>query len=127
MYSLVNNVNGELIAELKDTAKLIDKVKKIAIENEDFDFSFIGISDVLEYIDDYCQNLDLLVDSEVEEFLSNYGNEVGDNEPEHYVELIMDNHKCVEFKDKQYYISDSLTLTKDEEKIYDVLAYSLHV
>lgn len=127
MYSLVNNVNCELIAELKDTAELIDKVKKIAIENEDFDFSFIGISDVLEYIDDYCDNLDLLVDSEVEEFLSNYGNEVGDNEPEHYVELIMDNHKCVEFKDKQYYISDSLNLTENEEKIYDVLAYSLHV
>ncbi len=127
MYSLVNNIEGEVIAELKNDSELIDRIEKIAIENEDFGFSFLGISDVKEYIEDYCHNLDLLVDNEVEEFLSNYGIEVVENEPDHYVELMMDNHKCIEFKGEQYYISDSLTLTEDEEKIYDVLAYTLHV
>jgi hypothetical protein len=127
MYSLVNNIEGEVIAELKNDSELIDRIEKIAIENEDFGFSFLGISDVKEYIEDYCHNLDLLVDNEVEEFLSNYGIEVLENEPDHYVELMMDNHKCIEFKGEQYYISDSLTLTEDEEKIYDVLAYTLHV
>ena len=127
MYSLVNNIEGEVIAELKNDSELIDRIEKIAIENEDFGFSFLGISDVKEYIEDYCHNLDLLVDNEVEEFLSNYGIEVLENEPDHYVELMMDNHKCIEFKGKQYYISDSLTLTEDEQKIYDVLAYILHV
>ena len=127
MYSLVNNIEGEVIAELKNDSELIDRIEKIAIENEDFGFSFLGISDIKEYIEDYCDNLDLLVDNEVEEFLSNYGIEVVENEPDHYVELMMDNHKCIEFKCKQYYISDSLTLTEDEEKIYDVLAYTLHV
>jgi hypothetical protein len=127
MYSLVNNIEGEVIANLTSDAQLLTQVRAIAIENEDFDFSFLGVSDVKEYIEDYCDNLDLLVDSEVEEFLSNHGLEVVENEPDHYVELMMDNHKCIEFKGEQYYISDSLTLTEDEQKIYDVLAYILHV
>ena len=66
-------------------------------------------------------------DKEVEQFLFNYGIEVEENEPMNYVELMMDNHKCTEWKGKQYYISDSLDLSDDEEKIYDVLAYALHV
>jgi hypothetical protein len=127
MYSLVNNVEGKVIAELKNDSELIDKVIKIVRENEDFDFSVLGISDAIEYVELYCDNLDLLDDDEVNEFLSNHGIEVLDNEPDHYVELIMDNHKCIEFKGKQYYISDSLTLNDDEQKIYDVLAYTLHV
>lgn len=127
MYSLVNNIEGEVIAELKNDSELIDKVIKIVRENEDFDFSVLGIGDAIEYIELYCDNLDLLDDDVVNEFLSNNGIEVLENEPDHYVELMMDNHKCIEFKGKQYYISDSLTLTEDEEKIYDVLAYILHV
>ena len=127
MYSLVNNVEGEVIAKLKNDSELIDKVIKIVRENEDFDFSVLGISDAIEYIEEYCHNLDLLDDDEVAEFLSNHGIEVGENEPDHYVELMMDNHKCTEWNGKQYYISDSLDLTEEEQKIYDVLAYTLHV
>ncbi len=127
MYSLVNNLDNKVIAELKNDSELIDKVSKIVIENEDFDFSVLGVSDAKEYIEDYCDNLDLLVDSEVAEFLEDHAIEVGENEPDHYVELMMDNHKCTEFKGKQYYISDSLDLSEDEQKIYDVLAYALHV
>ena len=127
MYSLVNNIEGKVIAELKNDSELIDKVIKIVRENEDFDFSVLGIGDAIEYIELYCDNLDLLDDDVVNEFLSNNGIEVLENEPDHYVELMLDNHKCVEFKGKQYYISDSLDLTDDEQKIYDVLAYTLHV
>ena len=127
MYSLVNNLDNKVIAELKNDSELIDKVSKIVIENEDFDFSVLGVSDAKEYIEDYCDNLDLLIDSEVAEFLEDHAIEVGENEPDHYVELMMDNHKCTEFKGKQYYISDSLDLSEDEQKIYDVLAYALHV
>ena len=127
MYSLVNNVENKVIANLTSDAELIHKVRNIAVENEDFDFSIICLSEAKEYIEVYCDNLDLLVDSEVEEFLSNHAIEVSGNEHDHYVELMMDNHKCVEWKGKEYYISDSLTLVDDEEKIYDVLAYALHV
>ena len=127
MFTLVNLIENKVIAEPKNVVELIDKLDKIRIENEDFDFSIICLSEAKEYIEVYCDNLDLLVDSEVEEFLSNHAIEVSGNEPDHYVELMMDNHKCVEWKGKEYYISDSLTLVDDEEKIYDVLAYALHV
>ena len=127
MYSLVNNIESKVIANLTSDAELINKVRNIAVENEDFDFSVLGISDAKEYIEDYCDNLDLLVDSEVAEFLEDHAIEVEENEPDHYVELMMDNHKCTEWNGKQYYISDSLDLSEDEQKIYDVLAYALHV
>ena len=127
MYTLVNNIESKIINLSSDDAELINFVNQIRIENEDFDFSFLGISDVKEYIEDYCSNLDLVIDSEVEQFLEDHAIEVEDNEPYNYVELMMDNHKCAEWKDKQYYISDSLDLSEDEEKIYDVLAYVLHV
>ena len=127
MYSLVNNIESKIINLSSDDTELINFVNKIRIENEDFDFSILGISDAIEYIEDYCSNLDLLIDSEVEQFLEDHGIEVEKNEPMNYVELMMDNHKCTEWKGKQYYISDSLDLSDDEEKIYDVLAYALHV
>jgi hypothetical protein len=127
MYSLVNNIEGKVIANLTSDAELINKVRNIAVENEDFDFSIICLSEAKEYIEVYCDNLDLLVDSEVEEFLSNHGLEVEENEPDHYVELMMDNNKCTEWNGVQYYLSDGLILTEYEGKIYDVLAYALHV
>ncbi len=70
------------------------------------------------------ENLD---DNEVMKFLEDHAIEVEENEPINYIELMMDNHKCCQWKDKQYYISDSLDLSDDEEKIYDVLVYKFHV
>lgn len=127
MFTLINTIENKVIAELKSETELIDKVSKIVIENEDFDFSVLGLSDVTEYIEDFCDNLAILKDSKVAKFLDNHAIEVGENEPDHYVELMMDNHKCTEWKGKQYYISDSLQLDDEEVKIYDVLAYALHV
>ena len=126
MYTIVNNIENKIIANLCNDSELINKVQAIVLENEDVDFSVLGISDAKEYIEGYCDNLDLLIDSEVEQFLEDQAIEVEKNEPISYVELMMDNHKCIEWKGKQYYISDSY-LSDDEEKIYDVLAYALHV
>ena len=127
MFTLINTIENKVIAELKSNLEVINKVSAIAIENEDYDFSVLGISDAKEYIEEYCDNLALVQDSEVAEFLNKHGIEVGKNEPFHKVELMMDDHKCSEWKGKQYYISDSLLLNDDEEKIYDVLVYALHV
>lgn len=127
MYSLVNRLENKVIATLDSDREVIYVVDNIRVENEDVDFSILGISDAKEYIEDYCDNLDLVYDFDVRLFLSEYGIEVLENEPDGYVELMMDNHKCIEWKGKQYYISDSLDLSEDEEKIYDVLVYSLHV
>ena len=72
MYSLVNNIESKIINLSSDDTELINFVNKIRIENEDFDFSILGISDAIEYIEDYCSNLDLLIDSEVEQFLEDH-------------------------------------------------------
>jgi hypothetical protein len=127
MFTLVNTIDNNIINALNGDAEVIDKINEIRVENEDFDFSIIGISDAKEYIEEFTDNLALLDDYEVKKFLDTHGIEVEENEPDNYVELMMDNHKCTEWKGIQYYISDSLDLSKDEQKIYDVLAYALHV
>ncbi len=57
---IYNNVDDKVIFESDSQTELIDFVNKIRIENEDFDFSIIGMSDAVEYIEDYCNNLDLI-------------------------------------------------------------------
>lgn len=37
----------------------IEFVKKIIIENENYDYSVIGLTDAIEYIEQYCSNLTL--------------------------------------------------------------------
>ena len=92
MYSIVNNLENKVIATSDSDRELIDKVDDIRVENEDVNFSVLGISDAKEYIEDYCDNLDLLIDSEVEQFLEDHAIEVQEDEPSNYVELMMDNH-----------------------------------
>lgn len=127
MYSIVNNLENKVIANLSNDLDLINKVRAIAIENDDRIAPIDSVNDCFEYINEYSSNLDLVLDSEVEQFLDEHAIEVEENEPSNYVELMMDNHKCIEWKRKQYYVSDSLDLSEDEEKIYDVVVYSLHV
>lgn len=61
MYSIVNNLENKVIANLSNDRELIDKVSEIVSENGNTDFSVIGISDAKEYIEDYCSNLDLMI------------------------------------------------------------------
>jgi len=53
-----NNVEDKNIFEGNES-QFIDFIKKIVIENEDYDFSIIGLSDAIEYLKDYCSNLKL--------------------------------------------------------------------
>lgn len=59
MYTVHNNVEGKIIFSGNER-EFIDFMRKIAVENEDFDFSILGISDAVEYIEVYCDNLDLV-------------------------------------------------------------------
>ena len=58
MYKLYNNVEDLVIFEGSEL-EFIHFMKTIVIENEDFDYSIIGLSDAIEYLEDYCSNLDL--------------------------------------------------------------------
>ena len=53
-----NNIEDKNIFEGNES-QFIDFMKKIVIENEDYDFSIIGISDATEYLEDYCSNLQI--------------------------------------------------------------------
>ena len=58
MYTIFNTVEDKVIFT-GNTNEFLRFVDKIRIENEDYDFSILGISDAIEYIEDYCGNLSL--------------------------------------------------------------------
>ncbi len=59
MNKIRNTVEDKIIFEGDDRA-LVEFVQKIAIENEDYQFSVLGYGDAYEYITDYCDNLELI-------------------------------------------------------------------
>lgn len=55
-----NNVENKNVFNGNES-QFIDFMKKILIENEDYDFSIIGISDAIDYIKNYCSNLEIKI------------------------------------------------------------------
>jgi hypothetical protein len=127
MFTIVNLLDSKVIHELKSKKALIDICITIANENDDRKAPINNVNECFEYINEYSENLALLLDSRVKLFLETYGDKVRKNESESYIEFMMDNHKCIEWKKKQYYIPEDAMYNEEEEKIYDVLAYALHV
>ena len=58
MYKVYNNVEGKTVFS-GTNREFVVFAELIAIENEDFGYSILGLSDAIEYIEDYCDNLDL--------------------------------------------------------------------
>lgn len=58
MYEIYNNVEGKVIFKGNER-ELIEFTEKLVKENEDTNYSVLGISDAIEYIEDYCGNLEL--------------------------------------------------------------------
>lgn len=58
MITVYNNVESKIIFEGNER-NFIEFTKIIVKENQDLDYSIIGVSDAKEYIDDYCDNLEL--------------------------------------------------------------------
>jgi hypothetical protein len=50
----------------------------------------------------------------IKEFLSKVGITVRKNEPEHYIELMMDDHKCIQYGKNQYYLPETNMFGEDE-------------
>lgn len=58
----------------------------------------------------------------VTQFIDTYGIKVKEDEELHYVELMMDNHICVEWMDEQYYIlKDNSLYSTVDDIIYNFL------
>ena len=59
MYEIYNNVEDKTIFKGNER-ELIAFTEILVKENEDTNYSVLGISDAIEYIEDYCANLDLI-------------------------------------------------------------------
>lgn len=127
MYSLINDLESRVIANLSSDSELIDKVRLIAIENEDRIAPIDSVNDCFEYINEYTENLDLVLDSDVDNFINKYGIEVEEYQMDSYIELMLIDNYLIEWKNKKYYISNSLDLDSNEIQIEYVLGNSLHV
>lgn len=58
----------------------------------------------------------------IQEFLDKYAIEATDNESSDYIELMMDDHSFIEYKDKEYYIPENNSLwTEDESELADII------
>ena len=65
----------------------------------------------------------MFVKAIISSFIDRYCTEVQENETPEYVELMMDNHKCIEWGDKQYYLPEENSLWNDDENfIAEILA-----
>ena len=66
--------------------------------------------------------METITKKEIENFLNNFCEKVRKNESESYAELMMDDHKCIEYKGKLYYIPEDNSLYDEfDEDIYDYL------
>jgi hypothetical protein len=59
--------------------------------------------------------------NQIIEFLEEHCTKVRHNEKCDYVELMMDNHHCVEFDGEQYYVPKECMLDPKDEDIRDLL------
>lgn len=65
-----------------------------------------------------------ITNEQIKDFLKTYCTKVRKKESDSYVELMMDNHKCIEFEEKQYYVPEENSSWTDlEENIYELLVY----
>ncbi len=60
MYNIFHNIDGEKTTTLNNDIEFIQFMKKIAIENEDEDFSINTLNEAMFYLNEYCENLTLL-------------------------------------------------------------------
>lgn len=60
-------------------------------------------------------------------FLKTHCTKVRKRESNSYVELMMDNHKCIEFEKMQFYVPEDIAYSEADEIVYDHLIenYSL--
>ena len=58
----------------------------------------------------------------IKAFLLKYGTKVVENESSDYVDLMMDDHKCIEYQGNEYYIPENNSFyTEDDEILKDML------
>lgn len=61
----------------------------------------------------------------IKTFLEAFCTIVRDDEDASYVELMMDDHKCIEYEDQQYYVPENnMMYTEDDTLLVEFLVYT---
>ena len=60
MYIVNNKVTNMIVGNFKTEAEFVHFMRNIAVENDDEEMSITCLSEAKEYIDVYCDNLELL-------------------------------------------------------------------
>lgn len=105
------NMSGVHSVTKNEQLSIEDSIKECEKQGSDPDFFGLPID---------------VTTKDIQDFLNEFGTEVQENEKSDYVELMMDNHKCIEFNGKQYYINED-TSYGEQEKIYDLLVEFCHL
>lgn len=71
---------------------------------------------------------DKLIKLRIKKFLKKLGTRVRGNESSAFVDLMMDDHKCIEFENEQYYIPENNSFfTIEDEELLDFLIQNYEV
>jgi hypothetical protein len=60
MYKILHNIDGDKITTLNTDAEFVHFMRQIAIENNDEDLSITCLSEAMDYLEIYCDNLTLV-------------------------------------------------------------------
>jgi hypothetical protein len=53
----------------------------------------------------------------IRDFIKKYCTQVQENETSDFVELMIDNHKCIEFEGVEYYVPDDNSFWNEDEEL----------
>lgn len=61
MYKIFHNIDGEKTSVFNSDSEFINFVRRVAEENEDGDTPINNVEEAKNYINVYCENLDLIL------------------------------------------------------------------
>jgi hypothetical protein len=122
MYTL-KNVETNTSEKFATVEELVNHVNLMAVENLGEDYSVACLTEADYYINLHT-DLILVKDSEVVEFLKEFATKVMEIETSDYVEIMMDDHRCIEFDGVQYYLSTTSFLDSRIEELREKLYHN---
>lgn len=100
--------------------KVVSDIDSVDVDVEILEEEYVVFNDI--EIRDFINADDFSITiQEVREFLKEFCTEVQENEAPDYVELKMDDHRCLNFEGKQYYVPENSVLFTTED--YEVIEY----
>lgn len=99
---------------IKDMVDFLDGRGLVATDDELIDEALNECGDFDTLISICTENS---LKNKIKSFLSEFGTEVKEDEDEAYVELMMDNHVCIEFEGIAFYLQENCSLYSEDDEI----------